>query len=182
MGQVYTGGVGQNPDRQAAINAGLPIEKTAYLINQVCGSGLRSVAAGYQSIISNDSKIIIAGGQESMSNANHITLRQHQARDEGSNSMMKDGLYDAFNNYHMGVTAENVAEKWGISRKEQDDFALSSQLKTEKSSKEKKFKDEIVTVSIKNKKIRFAKDEHPRGGMTLERLSKLKPAFKKMVQ
>jgi len=179
MGQVYTGGVGQNPARQAAINAGLPIEKTAYLINQVCGSGLRSVAAGYQSIISNDSKIIIAGGQESMSNANHITLRQHQARDEGSNSMMKDGLYDAFNNYHMGVTAENVAEKWGISRKEQDDFALSSQLKTEKSSKEKKFKDEIVTVSIKNLQIRFNIDEHPRKGMTLEKLSKLPTVFKK---
>ena len=179
MGQVYTGGVGQNPARQAAINAGLPIEKTAYLINQVCGSGLRSVAAGYQSIIANDSKIIIAGGQESMSNANHITLRQHQARDEGSNSMMKDGLYDAFNNYHMGVTAENVAEKWGISRKEQDDFALSSQLKAEKSIKEKKFKDEIVTVSIKNLQIRFNIDEHPRKGMTLEKLSKLPTVFKK---
>jgi len=171
--------VGQNPARQAAINAGLPIEKTAYLINQVCGSGLRSVAAGYQSIIANDSKIIIAGGQESMSNANHITLRQHQARDEGSNSMMKDGLYDAFNNYHMGVTAENVAEKWGISRKEQDDFALSSQLKAEKSIKEKKFKDEIVTVSIKNLQIKFNIDEHPRKGMTLEKLSKLPTVFKK---
>jgi len=180
MGQVLTGGVGQNPARQAAISAGLPIEKTAYIINQVCGSGLRSVAAGYQAIISNDSNIVIAGGQESMSNANHIiNIRDGQSRAEASDTMIKDGLWDAFNNYHMGVTAENVAQKWKISRKDQDDFALFSQLKAQKSQKEGKFKDEIVTVSIKNKKIRFAKDEHPRGGMTLERLSKLKPAFKK---
>ena len=165
MGQVLTGGAGQNPARQAAINAGLPIEKTAYIINQVCGSGLRTVAAGYQTIILNDSNIVIAGGQESMSNA--------------KNTVIKDGLWDAFNNYHMGVTAENVAEKWKISRKDQDDFALSSQLKAEKSQKEGKFKDEIVALSIKNQEIKFKKDEHPRQDMTLDRLSKLKPAFKK---
>jgi acetyl-CoA C-acetyltransferase len=180
MGQVLTGGAGQNPARQAAINAGLPIEKTAYIINQVCGSGLRSVAAGYQTIISNDSSIVITGGQESMSNANHIiNIRDGQSRAQAEDTMIKDGLWDAFNSYHMGVTAENVAQKWEISRKEQDDFALSSQLKAEKSEKEGKFKDEIVTVSIKNQKTRFAKDEHLRKGMTLERLSKLKPAFKK---
>ena len=180
MGQVLTGGAGQNPARQAAINAGLPIEKTAYIINQVCGSGLRSVAAGYQAIISNDSSIVITGGQESMSNANHIiNIRDGQSRDQAEDALIKDGLWDAFNNYHMGVTAENVAQKWRISRKEQDDFALSSQLKAEQSEKQGKFKDEIVTVSIKNQKNRFEKDEHLRKGMTLERLSKLKPAFKK---
>ena len=179
MGQVLTGGTGQNPARQAAINAGLPIEKTAYIINQVCGSGLRSVAAGYQAIISNDSSIIIAGGQESMSNANHIiNIRDGQSRAEASDAMIKDGLWDAFNNYHMGVTAENVASKWKITREDQDNFALSSQIKAEKAQKEGKFKDEIVTVSIKNKKTSFAKDEHPREGMTLERLTKLKPSFK----
>ncbi len=180
MGQVLTGGAGQNPARQAAINAGLPSEKTAYIINQVCGSGLRSIAAGYQAIISNDSSIIIAGGQESMSNANHIiNIRDGQSRAEASDAMIKDGLWDAFNNYHMGVTAENVASKWKITREDQDNFALSSQNKAEKAQKAGKFKDEIVKVSIKNQKIRFIKDEHPREGMTLERLSKLKPAFKK---
>ncbi len=165
MGQVLTGGAGQNPARQAAINAGLPIEKTAYIINQVCGSGLRAVAAGHQSIALNDSSIVVAGGQESMSNA--------------KDTVIKDGLWDAFNNYHMGVTAENVAKKWEISRVEQDNFALSSQLKANKSQKEGKFKDEIISLSIKNQKAKFEKDEHPREGMTLERLSKLKPAFKK---
>jgi acetyl-CoA C-acetyltransferase len=180
MGQVLTGGAGQNPARQAAINAGLPSEKTAYIINQVCGSGLRSIAAGYQAIISNDSSIVIAGGQESMSNANHIiNIRDGQNRAEASDTMIKDGLWDAFNNYHMGVTAENVANKWKITREDQDNFALSSQIKTEEAQKEGKFKEEIVTVSIKNKKIRFMNDEHPRVGMTLERLSKLKSAFKK---
>jgi len=180
MGQVLTGGAGQNPARQAAINAGLPSEKTAYIINQVCGSGLRSIAAGYQAIISNDSSIIIAGGQESMSNANHIiNIRDGQSRAEASDAMIKDGLWDAFNNYHMGVTAENVASKWKITREDQDNFALSSQIKAENAQKAGKFKDEIVMVSIKNQKIRFIKDEHPREGMTLERLSKLTPAFKK---
>ena len=143
MGQVLTGAVGQNPARQAAIKAEIPIEKTAYVINQVCGSGLRSIAAGYQAIISNDSKIIIAGGQESMTNAPHaIYFRNKKKLNEENliDTMIKDGLWDAFNGYHMGVTAENVANKWEISRKDQDDFALTSQLKAEKAQKEEKFK------------------------------------------
>ena len=175
MGQVLTSGTGQNPGRQAAIKAGLPIEKTAYLINQVCGSGLRSVAAAYQSIVCNDSKIIIAGGQESMTNAPHtINFRNGEKLEETNlvDAMIKDGLWDAFNGYHMGVTAENVAEKWKISRNEQDEFAFTSQEKTEKAQKEEKFKNEIVSVN------KFEKDEHPRSGITLERLAKLKPSFK----
>ena len=135
MGQVLTGGAGQNPARQAAISAGLPIEKTAYTINQVCGSGLRSIVAGYQAIKSNDSNIVIAGGQESMTNAPHvINFRDSQKLEETNliDTMIKDGLWDAFNGYHMGVTAENVANKWKISRKDQDDFALLSQNKFEK--------------------------------------------------
>merc|ERR1711960_116946 len=145
MGEVLTGGTGQNPARQAAIQAGLPIDKTAYVINQVCGSGLRSIAAGYQAIMSNDSKIIIAGGQESMTNAPHaIHFRNGKKLDESNlvDTMIKDGLWDTFNGYHMGVTAENVADKWKITRKDQDDFALSSQLKTENAQKEEKFKNE----------------------------------------
>ena len=180
MGQVLTGATGQNPARQAAIQAGIPIEKTAYVINQVCGSGLRAVAAGYQAIISNDSKIVIAGGQESMTNAPHaIHYRNGKKLDESQlvDTMIKDGLWDAFNGYHMGVTAENVATKWKITRKDQDDFALSSQLKTEKAQKEEKFKDEIVPAIFKDKNI-LKTDEHPRSGITLERLTKLKPSFK----
>ncbi len=174
MGQVLTSGVGQNPGRQASIKAGLPKEKTAYLINQVCGSGLRSVAAGYQSIISNDAKIIIAGGQESMTNSPHtINFRNGEKLEENNlvDAMIKDGLWDAFNGYHMGVTAENVAKKWKISRNEQDEFALTSQKKTEKAQKEGKFKNEIVSIN------KFEKDEHPRSDVTLERLSRLKPSF-----
>tara|TARA_B100001123_G_scaffold21267_1_gene23423 strand:- start:155 stop:1348 length:1194 start_codon:yes stop_codon:yes gene_type:complete len=181
MGQVLTNATGQNPARQAAIQAGLPIEKTAYVINQVCGSGLRSIAAGYQSILSNDSKIIIAGGQESMTNAPHaIHYRKGKKLNEKDliDTMIKDGLWDAFNGYHMGVTAENVATKWDISRKDQDDFALSSQLKAEKAQKEKKFKNEIIPA-IFNKKNKLEVDEHPRAGMSLERLARLKPSFKK---
>ena len=181
MGQVLTGGAGQNPARQASIQAGLPIEKTAYIINQVCGSGLRSVAAGYQAIISNDSNIVIAGGQESMSNAPHtINIRNGKKLKETNlvDTMIKDGLWDAFNDYHMGVTAENVANKWNISRKDQDIFALSSQTKAEKAQKEGKFKNEIIPVILKSKK-KFEIDEHPRKGMTIERLAKLKPSFKK---
>ena len=181
MGQVLTSAVGQNPARQAAIQAGLPIEKTAYVINQVCGSGLRSVAAGYQAIKSNDSKIIIAGGQESMTNAPHaINFRNGKKLEETNliDTMIKDGLWDAFNGYHMGMTAENVAAKWQITRKDQDDFALSSQLKTEKAQKEGKFKDEIIP-SIFNGKNQLNIDEHSRANMTLERLAKLKPSFKK---
>ena len=181
MGQVLTSATGQNPARQAAIQAGIPIEKTAYVINQVCGSGLRSVAAGYQAIKSNDSKIIIAGGQESMTNAPHaINFRNGKKLEETNliDTMIKDGLWDAFNGYHMGMTAENVAAKWQITRKDQDDFALSSQLKTEKAQKEGKFKDEIIP-SIFNGKNQLNIDEHSRANMTLERLAKLKPSFKK---
>ena len=181
MGQVLTGAAGQNPARQAAIQAGIPIEKTAYVINQVCGSGLRSVAAGYQAIMSNDSKIIIAGGQESMTNAPHaIHFRNSKKLDESKlvDTMIKDGLWDAFNGYHMGVTAENVAAKWQITRSDQDDFALSSQTKAEKAQKEEKFKDEIIPT-IFNGENKLNTDEHPRVGMTLERLMKLEPSFKK---
>ena len=183
MGQVLTGGAGQNPARQAAINIGLPVEKTAYVINQVCGSGLRSVAAGYQAIMSNDSNIVIAGGQESMTNAPHaVNFRGGQKLKESNlvDTMIKDGLWDAFNGYHMGVTAENVAAKWKITRKDQDEFALSSQNKAEKAQKEGKFKTEIVPVILKSKKKinKFEIDEHPRAGMTMERLTKLKPTFK----
>ena len=155
IGQVLTGGAWQNPARQAAINIGLPVEKTAYVINQVCGSGLRSVAAGYQAIMSNDSNIVIAGGQESMTNAPHaVNFRGGQKLKESNlvDTMIKDGLWDAFNGYHMGVTAENVAAKWQITRKDQDEFALSSQNKAEKAQKEGKFKTEIVPLILKSKK------------------------------
>jgi len=183
MGQVLTGAAGQNPARQAAIQSGLPTEKTAYVVNQVCGSGLRSVAAGYQAIISNDSNIVIAGGQESMSNAPHaINIRAGQKLDESNlvDTMIRDGLWDAFNGYHMGITAENVATKWQITRKDQDDFALSSQTKAERAQKEGKFENEIVPVVLKSKNgdTIFDVDEHPRAGMTMERLTKLNPSFK----
>ena len=180
MGQVLTSATGQNPARQAAIQAGIPIEKTAYVINQVCGSGLRAVAAGYQAIMSNDSKVIIAGGQESMTNAPHAIHFDNGKKLDESNlidTMIKDGLWDAFNGYHMGTTAENVANKWQITRKDQDDFALSSQLKAEKAQMEGKFKNEIVPA-IFNGENKLEVDEHPRAGMTLERLAKLKPSFK----
>jgi len=180
MGQVLTSATGQNPARQAAILAKMPVEKTAYVINQVCGSGLRSVAAGYQAIMCNDSKIIIAGGQESMTNAPHaIYFRDGEKLDEAKliDTMIKDGLWDAFNGYHMGVTAENVAAKWQITREDQDGFALSSQLKAEKAQKEGKFENEIIPV-ILNDNNKLKTDEHSRAGMTLERLTKLKPSFK----
>ena len=180
MGQVLTGGTGQNPARQTAINSGMPVEKTAYLINQVCGSGLRAIVAGYQSIVSNDLNIVIAGGQESMTNAPHtINFRRGQKLEEKNlvDTMIKDGLWDAFNGYHMGITAENVSTKWKISRKEQDDFALSSQTKAEQAQKNGKFTDEIVPIILKSKN-KFEIDEHPRAGMTLERLKKLNPSFR----
>ena len=183
MGQVLTSAAGQNPARQAAIQAGLAKEKTAYVINQVCGSGLRAIAAGYQAIISNDANIVISGGQESMSNAPHaINIRDGQKLEESNliDTMIKDGLWDAFNGYHMGVTAENVATKWQITRKDQDNFALSSQNKAEKAQKEGKFKNEIVPIILKTKNgdKKFEVDEHPRAGMIMERLTKLKPSFK----
>jgi len=184
MGQVLTGGTGQNPARQAAIASGIPKEKPAYVVNQVCGSGIRSIASGFQSINAGDSKIIIAGGQESMSLAPHaIHLRDGKKYGDAniSDTMIKDGLWDAFHDYHMGVTAENVAEKFQVTREEQDKFALKSQEKALKAKKENKFKDEIVNFKIKSKnaQIDFNQDEHPREGINLEALSRLKPVFKK---
>jgi len=183
MGQVLTAAVGQNPARQAAIKAGIPINKTAYVVNQVCGSGLRSVAMGYQAIQTNDASVIVAGGQESMSNAPHaINIRKNKKLEKSKlvDTMIKDGLWDAFNGYHMGTTAENIATKWQITRKDQDEFALSSQTKTEKAQKDGKFNNEIVPVVLKFKKKDkiFKVDEHPRAAMTIETLSRLKPKFK----
>ena len=184
MGQVLTGSAGQNPARQAAMKSGVPKEKPAYIVNQVCGSGIRSIASGYQSIKAGDSKIVVAGGQESMSLAPHaIHLRDGKKLGDTDliDTMIKDGLWDAFHGYHMGVTAENVAEKFQVTREEQDKFALNSQKKAIKAQKENKFKDEIINFKIKSKKaeIDFNIDEHPREGINLETLSRLKPVFKK---
>ena len=184
MGQVLTGGAGQNPARQASINAGLPKEKPAYVVNQVCGSGLRSVASAYQSIKSKDAKIIIAGGQENMSLAPHaIHLREGKKLGDAEiiDTMIKDGLWDAFHGYHMGITAENVAEKYQVTRDEQDKFALRSQEKALAAQKNNKFKEEIVKIKIKSKnaQIDFEKDEHPRENINIDALSRLKPVFKK---
>ena len=184
MGQVLTGGTGQNPARQAAIKSGVPKEKPAYVVNQVCGSGIRSVASGFQSIKAGDSNIVIAGGQESMSLAPHaIHLRDSKklGDTEMVDTLIKDGLWDAFNGYHMGVTAENVATKFQVTRDQQDNFALSSQKKALKAQKENKFKDEIVNFKIKSKKseVNFNEDEHPRDGLSIETLTKLKPVFQK---
>ena len=184
MGQVLTGATGQNPARQAAISSGISKETPAYIVNQVCGSGIRSVTLGFQSIISGQSKIIIAGGQENMSLAPHaIHLRNGKklGNIELIDTMIKDGLWDAFHNYHMGVTAENVAEKFQITREAQDKFALRSQEKALKAQKENKFNEEIINIEIKSNKseVIFNKDEHPRESINLETLSKLKPVFKK---
>ncbi len=184
MGQVLTGGAGQNPARQAAINSGIPKEKPAFIVNQVCGSGLRSIISGFQSIKAGDSGIVLAGGQESMSLAPHaIHLRDGKKLGdvEMTDTMIKDGLWDAFHGYHMGVTAENVATKFQVTRDDQDKFALKSQQKALAAQKENRFKEEIVSYKIKSKKaeIDFNKDEHPREGINLESLSRLKPVFKK---
>ena len=184
LGQVLTGGTGQNPARQASILSGIPKEKPAYIVNQVCGSGIRSIASGFQSIKSGDTKIVIAGGQESMSLAPHsIHLRDGQKLGDTGliDTMIKDGLWDAFHGYHMGITAENVAEKFQVTREEQDKFALKSQEKAIKAQKENKFKNEIINFKIKSRKaeIDFIKDEHPREGINLEALKRLKPVFKK---
>ena len=183
MGQVLSGGAGQNPARQAAMRAGVPKETPAYIVNQVCGSGLRSIASGFQSIKSGDSKIVIAGGQESMSLAPHaIHLRDGKklGDTEITDTMIKDGLWDAFNGYHMGVTAENVATKFQVTRDDQDKFALRSQEKAKNAQIENKFKEEIVDFKIKSKKneVNFNIDEHPRE-INLEGLTRLKPVFKK---
>ena len=184
MGQVLTGGAGQNPARQAAFKSGIPKEKPAYIVNQVCGSGIRSIASGFQSIKSGDSKIVIAGGQESMSLAPHVIhLRDGKKLGDTElvDSMIKDGLWDAFHGYHMGITAENVAEKFQVTREQQDKFALNSQEKALKAQKENKFNEEIINFKIKSKRseIDFKKDEHPRESINLEGLSRLKPVFKK---
>ena len=184
MGQVLTGGTGQNPARQSAMKSGIPKEKPAYIVNQVCGSGIRSIASGFQSIKSGDSNIVIAGGQESMSLAPHaIHLRDGKKLGDTEliDTMIKDGLWDAFHGYHMGVTAENVATKFQVTRQEQDKFALNSQEKALKAIKQNKFKDEITNFKIKSKKaeIDFNKDEHPREGISIEGLSRLKPVFQK---
>ena len=184
MGQVLTGGTGQNPARQAAIKSGIPKETPAYVVNQVCGSGIRSIVSGFQSIKSGDSKIVIAGGQENMSLAPHVIhLRDGKKLGDTEliDTMIKDGLWDAFHKYHMGMTAENVAEKFQITRDEQDKFALNSQEKALKAQKENRFKDEIINFKIKSKKadVDFCKDEHPREGINLEALARLKPVFKK---
>lgn len=184
LGQVLTAGQGQNPARQAAVNAGLPIETTAWGLNQVCGSGLRAIAIGMQQIACGDAEIVIAGGQESMSLAPHcahlrsgVKMGDFQMID----TMIRDGLWDAFNGYHMGVTAENVAEKFQISRDEQDAFALASQNKAEAAQKAGRFKDEIVPVTIKSRKgeVVVEDDEYIRPGATLEAMQKLRPAFSK---
>ncbi len=174
MGHVLTSGLGQNPARQASIGAGVPVSKPAHIVNQVCGSGLRSVVSGYQSISLGENKIVIAGGQESMSRATHaIFYREDKKFSEKKlvDTMINDGLLDSFNDYHMGVTAENVAEKYKISRDEQDNFSLNSQKKTEKAYSENKFKDELI-------KFVFEKDEHPRNNLSIDDLKKLKTVFK----
>lgn len=184
LGQVLTAGQGQNPARQAHINAGLPQESAAWGINQVCGSGLRAVAIGAQHIQLGDASIVAAGGQESMSLSPHVAhLRAGQKMGDMKyiDSMIKDGLWDAFNGYHMGQTAENVAEKWQISRDMQDEFAVSSQNKAEAAQKAGKFGDEIVAYTVKTRKgdIVVDKDEYIRHGATIEAMQKLRPAFAK---
>ena len=184
MGQVLTGGAGQNPARQASMIAGIPKEKPSYVVNQVCGSGIRSVASGFQSILSGDSKIIIAGGQESMSQAPHaVHIRDGKklGNTEMIDTMIKDGLWDAFHGYHMGVTAENVATKFQVTRKDQDKFALKSQEKAMQAQKNNKFSNEIIDfkIKLKNSEIDFNIDEHPRKEISLESLERLKPVFKK---
>ena len=179
MGQVLTAGAGQNPARQAAINAGIPISKPAHIINQVCGSGLRAVISGYQSIKLGEALNVISGGQENMSIAPHsIFFRDERkiSEDKLTDTMINDGLMDAFNNYHMGVTAENIAKKFDISKKEQDEFALNSQKKTEEAVKNNKFDDELIKVDQGDNILDL--DEHPRKGLKISDLEKLKTVFK----
>jgi len=184
MGHVLTSGLGQNPARQASIHAGIPVSKPAHIVNQVCGSGLKSVISGYQSIKLGENKIIVAGGQENMSRAPHaIFYREDKKLNENKlvDTMVNDGLIDSFNNYHMGVTAENVADKYQISRDEQDIFALNSQEKTQDAISKNKFKNELIKLKINtdDKNFIFEKDEHPRSNLSLEDLKKLKTVFKK---
>jgi acetyl-CoA C-acetyltransferase len=182
LGQILTAGQGQNPARQASIGAGIPAEIPAWGVNQLCGSGLRAVALGTQAILNGDSAIVVAGGQESMSQAPHAAyLRSGQKMGDLGlvDTMLRDGLIDAFHNYHMGNTAENVAKQWQITREQQDAFAVASQNKAEKAQAEGRFKDEIIPVTIKTKKGEtvFADDEFIRKGVTLDQIAGLKPAF-----
>src|SRR5438876_2867275 len=184
LGQILAAGEGMNPARQAAIAAGIPYETTAYSVNQVCGSGLRTVALGYQAIRNGDGEIVVAGGQESMSQSPHcIHLRNGVRMGDGQlvDTMIKDGLWDAFNGYHMGNTAENVAQRWQITREQQDEFAARSQAKAEAAQNASRFKDEIVPVTVQTRRgdTVVDTDEHPKHGTTFEVLSKLRPAFDK---
>jgi acetyl-CoA C-acetyltransferase len=184
MGQILTAGQGQNPARQASVAAGIPVEVPAWGVNQLCGSGLRAVALGYQAITNGDSDIVVAGGQESMTQAPHCAYLRSGTKMgsmEFVDTMIKDGLWDAFNGYHMGTTAENVARQWQITRDQQDEFAVGSQNKAEAAQKAGRFKDEIVPVTLKTRKgdTIIDADEYPRHGTTLEAVSKLKPAFGK---
>ena len=184
LGQVLTAATGQNPARQAAINAGLNKETPAWLVNQVCGSGLRSVALAYQAIMNNDANIIVAGGQESMSQSPHCSHLRNGTKmgdNQMVDSMIKDGLWDAFNGYHMGTTAENVAQQWQITRDQQDEFAVESQKRASKAKSEGIFKDEIIGVEIKTRKetVVFDSDEYIKDNVQLEKLATLRPAFSK---
>jgi len=184
LGQILTAGEGQNPARQASIAAGIPIEVPAWGVNQLCGSGLRTVALGYQAILNGDSEIVVAGGQESMSMAPHCAHLRNGVKMgnfEMIDTMIKDGLWDAFNGYHMGNTAENVARQWQITRQQQDEFAVASQNKAEAAQKGGRFKDEIAAVTVKTRKgdITVDADEYPKHGTTLDAIGKLRPAFNK---
>src|SRR5881398_2297824 len=184
MGQILTAAQGQNPVRQASVAAGIPVQSPAWGINQLCGSGLRAVALGYQAILNGDSEIVVAGGQESMSmspHCQHLRNGVKMGNFEMIDTMIKDGLWDAFNGHHMGNTAENVARQWQITRAQQDEFAVASQNKAEAAQKAGKFKDEIAPVTVKTRKgdIVVDTDEHPKHGTTLDAIAKLRPAFAK---
>jgi acetyl-CoA C-acetyltransferase len=184
LGQILTAGQGQNPARQASIAAGIPVETPAWGVNQLCGSGLRTVALGYQAILNGDSDIVVAGGQESMSVAPHCAYLRAGVKMGDFNmidTMIKDGLWDAFNGYHMGNTAENVAKQWQITRQQQDEFAVKSQNKAEAALKSGRFKDEIAPVTIKSRKgdVVVDTDEYPKSGVTMDSIAKLRPAFDK---
>jgi len=184
MGQILTAAEGQNPARQASIAAGIPVEVPAWGVNQLCGSGLRTVALGFQAILNGDSEIVVAGGQESMSMAPHCAHLRNGVKMgnfEMIDTMIKDGLWDAFNGYHMGNTAENVARQWQITRQQQDEFAVASQNKAEAAQKGGRFKDEIAAVTVKTRKgdVIVDADEYPKHGTTLDVITKLRPAFNK---
>ncbi|BAH08314.1 acetyl-CoA C-acetyltransferase [Clostridium kluyveri] len=185
FGNVIQAGLGQSPARQAAVKAGIPVEVPAFTLNKVCGSGLRSVSLAAQVIKAGDADIVVVGGMENMSAAPYVLPKARWGHRMGEgkivDAMIKDGLWEAFNNYHMGITAENIAEKWGLTREEQDEFSAASQQKAEAAQKAGKFKDEIVpvTVKIKKKEVVFDTDEYIKPGTTVETLAKLRPAFKK---